>query len=418
MATVTESEAPAELSPRLRHRLAVLRQTDNVTSWFYLAREYLVLGVVLGLPLFFWEHREGWGLAWAWNIPVAALAVILVGGLQHRLAALGHEAVHYTLFRNRLLNELASDWLCMFPLLSSTAYYRPQHLGHHQHVNDPERDPDLAQMAASGHRFPFPMSRVRFVWTCVLRQLLWPPRLVGYILVRARYASVGDAAGPYELPEPRSRLLPAFEVLYLLALAAMLTALVWSGGPAWVLLAIPATFLASALILTGLLPERYYRRTALRPVVPLRWTAFARMGYFTVLFTGLAWLSRTTGAPWGAYYVVLWLVPLGTSFAFFMILRQVVQHENADRGRLTNTRVFRVGGLLGWAVFPYGMDYHLPHHLYPAVPHYRLPQLHALLLEDERYRRQAVVAEGYFLPHRPPPAPPTVLDLMAARPPG
>lgn len=30
-----------------------------------------------------------------------------------------------------------------------------------------------------------------------------------------------------------------------------------------------------------------------------------------------------------------------TSFPFFMALRQVIQHGNGDRGRLSNTRVFR-----------------------------------------------------------------------------
>ena len=46
-----------------------------------------------------------------------------------------------------------------FPVFSTTHNYRVQHLAHHQHVNDPERDPDLAQMEASGQRFRFPMAR-------------------------------------------------------------------------------------------------------------------------------------------------------------------------------------------------------------------------------------------------------------------
>ena len=33
------------------------------------------------------------------------------------------------------------------------------------------------------------------------------------------------------------------------------------------------------------------------------------------------------------------------------------------------------------ALFPHSVNYHLEHHLYPAVPHYRLAELHALLLE-------------------------------------
>ena len=95
-----------------------------------------------------------------------------------------------------------------------------------------------------------------------------------------------------------------------------------------------------------------------------------------------------------------------------MILRQLVQHGNADRERFTNTRVFLVHPLISMAVFPIGNDYHLPHHLFPMVPHYRLRQLHELLLETDEYSQNATTVEGYFL-HRDPPQHPTVLELMA-----
>jgi fatty acid desaturase len=108
------------------------------------------------------------------------------------------------------------------------------------------------------------------------------------------------------------------------------------------------------------------------------------------------------------------MVPLGSSFAFFMILRQIVQHGNADTERLTNTRIFHVHWLISWAVFPIGNDYHLPHHLFPMVPHYNLKKLHGLLAQTEEYRRQAIVVEGYFLPPEIPSKYPTVMDLMTS----
>jgi len=64
-------------------------------------------------------------------------------------------------------------------------------------------------------------------------------------------------------------------------------------------------------------------------------------------------------------------------------------------------------------VFPWGMDYHLPHHLFPMVPHFRLRRLHDLLTQSEEYRRQATVVDGYFLHKEIPPQHPNVLDLMA-----
>jgi fatty acid desaturase len=95
-----------------------------------------------------------------------------------------------------------------------------------------------------------------------------------------------------------------------------------------------------------------------------------------------------------------------------MILRQLVQHGNGDRERYTNTRIFLVHPLIRMAVFPLGQDYHLPHHLFPLVPHFNLRKLHDLLLQADDYRRQAVIVKGYFIPDETPPPCPTVLDVM------
>src|SRR5690606_21803334 len=107
-----------------------------------------------------------------------------------------------------------------------------------------------------------------------------------------------------------------------------------------------------------------------------------------------------------------WVVPLFTSFSFFMILRQLVQHGNADRGWATNSRTFLVGPAIDFAVFPMGPDYHLPHHMYATVPHYRLRELHDYLMGYPEYREQAVVVKGYFFPPKHPKDAPTVLDVL------
>jgi fatty acid desaturase len=400
-------------SAALQRRVNELRQIDNHTNWYYLVREYLLIGLTIGATLAFYFHRAEWGMAWAWNIPVTMLAIVLIGALQHRLTTLGHEASHYMFFRNRWLNELVSDWFCMFPMLSNTHHYRIQHLAHHQYVNDCERDPDVTQMQASGHRFQFPMSRRRFVWECVISQLLWLPSLIRYIRIRAKYSATGGGTGPYESKGPRSRLLVLVGICYLLVLAAGLTGLVIIGDPLLLAVLSPC-LLASALLFYAVVPARLYRQTLIRPTVSARWTTLGRITYLTAIFTTLAWLTLLTGKPWGLYYVVLWIVPMVTAFSFFMILRQVVQHGNASQDRLTNTRVFHVGSFFRFAVFPLGMDYHLPHHLFPMVPHYRLRPLHQLLMESESYAAQSTLVEGYFFPPRLLPTNPTVLDVMAS----
>ena len=84
------------------------------------------------------------------------MAVVLIGGLQHRLAGLGHEASHYTLLRNKLLNDLVGDVFCMFPIFATVHFYRLFHLAHHQYTNDPGCDPDLVEPGREQDGGPVP----------------------------------------------------------------------------------------------------------------------------------------------------------------------------------------------------------------------------------------------------------------------
>jgi fatty acid desaturase len=410
--TVFERPALRLNSPDVLRRVNALRQTDNWRNWLYLAREYLYLGGVAALAIVFFAFRADWGLHWLWNVPVTIVAVTLIGAGQHRLTTLAHEASHYMLLRNRQLNELVSDFFCMFPVWSTTHHYRLQHMAHHQFPNDPERDPDVAQMEGSGHRFRFPMTARRFVWECVIKQILWLPGLIRYTRMRARYASTGGGGGPYESAGGRkSRLLIVVGIVYLAALAGALTLLTWL-EQALLMAVVPAVMLVGVLAFYLIVPDDSFRRSTVRSDISPRQTTLFRVTYLTAVFSALAWLTYLTHRPWALYYFVLWLVPLGTSFSFCMLLRQIVQHGNAGGERFTNTRIFLVSRVIRFAVFPLGMDWHLPHHLFPMVPHYRLKQLHELLLETEEYRQNATTVEGYFW-HRDPPQHPTVLELMA-----
>ena len=200
-------------------------------------------------------------------------------------------------------------------------------------------------------------------------------------------------------------------ILYLLAQVGTLTGLVYLGDPL-LLAVVPALLYVSALIVYALLPIRCFHQSRLHPAISQRWMTKLRITFITGMFAGLAWITLLTKAPAVLYYFLLWLVPLFTSLSFFMILRQLVQHGNGDRGWLTNTRTFFVGRLINFAVFPMGQEYHLPHHLYATVPHFRLARLHQVLLEYPEYREQAVEVHGYFFTPEHPQTHPTVLDVL------
>jgi fatty acid desaturase len=298
----------------------------------------------------------------------------------------------------------------MFPLFSTTHHYRLQHLAHHQFINDPIRDPDVSQLQTSGHWLNFPLSKAAFLWMLVKQ--LWPPNLIRFIRVRAAYNSVGADKNPYLRKGWKpSKLAVLVGMAYLVLQVSLLTALTWLGDVFW-LAAAPALLYLAVMCFYCWLPARLYHQSRVHPVISTRAMTLLRITFMTAVFAGLAWITLLTGVWAAVYYALLWVTPLLTSFSFFMILRQLVQHGNGDRGWLTNTRVFFVGPVIRFSVFPVGQDYHLPHHMFASVPHYRLKELHEVLLRYPDYRSQALEVHGYFVSPERPKVHPTVLDVV------
>lgn len=73
-----------------------------------------------------------------WLLP----AMLLYGWFLVALFAVVHEAVHYTAFRSRRLNEIVA-WFAAAPSLLNADFYRQYHFAHHRHLQDPARDPEL-----------------------------------------------------------------------------------------------------------------------------------------------------------------------------------------------------------------------------------------------------------------------------------
>lgn len=415
MASVSFADTPSIKSlqdPALKDVLQELRKTDNLTNWYYILRSYLYLVVVIGSAVWFFEYQASAGLPFWWNVPVALLAITLVGAGQHQLSGLAHEASHHILFRNRYLNDLVGDWLTMFPLVSTLYHYRLQHHAHHQFVNDPDRDPDVSQLQTSGHWLLFPVPRRTFLVTLIKQ--LWPLRLFRFIRIRAKYNSIGTDKNPYlkkgyQPSKKRGPLL--LSAGYLFGTISLLTWLVWHGDPVYLAM-LPWLPWLGMMVYFYRLPDDVFHQSRIKPLIHLRWVTMMRLTFLSLVFNALAWTTYLTGRWAAVYALVLWVVPLFTSFAFFMILRQLVQHGNGGRAWLTNTRVFLVNPVINFAVFPLGQDYHLPHHMYASVPHYRLKGLHRALLEYPEYRENCIVVDGYFLPRHRPPLGPTVLDVV------
>ena len=376
-----------------------LRYLDNHTNLFYLAADYATLAAVIVPTAAFCHLRGEWGLSRWWCVPVLAVAVVLIGAIQHRFAGLAHEGAHYILLKNRFWNELVSDWFCMFPLFSTTAQYRLIHLGHHEYTNDWRRDPELLNMGETRMMDRFPMVRGEFLRRFV-GGMFSPARLLRYMWDNIYITTLGNSINPYQPRGGGRGWIGKFRVTTVLGMAWIVPMVATMGylsyfGDWRSLLLAPVAFWSGAAVVVALLPEEWFFRSQLRSVISSKTTSLLRLGWITLLECAAAWLRYGTGTDWGVYFWLLWVLPMFTSFPYFMLLRDLFQHANADDGKLTNSRVILCNPALRWAMFIYGQDLHLPHHLYPAVPHYNLRRLHRLLVEhSHEYAEHVVVCHG------------------------
>jgi hypothetical protein len=291
---------------------------------------------VIGSTVAFAQFRIRWGLAWPWNIPVFATAIVLLGGIQHRLAGLGHEAAHHAFLKNRFLNDLITDLFCMFSLLTTVHFYRLFHMGHHQFTNDPSRDPDLLNMGHGKRADEFPMTRRRFIRVIYSCFLVAPIRFLRYQWAYVLVNTLGQGKNIYQeqtcseslAGDDRLRLGTVLGLVYLFGINAVFWFLTWVKQPNWL---VPVCFLGIALAAVTIyrLPEWAVFRSSLHSVYSIRFASVVRLAYYTQLFAILAHLRWATGGISTLYAITLWLVPLGSSFMLFMLLRDVYQHSNA-----------------------------------------------------------------------------------------
>ncbi|HEV7574788.1 MAG TPA: fatty acid desaturase family protein [Caldimonas sp.] len=254
---------------------------------------------------------------WAWPSPWVVLAIVVVGVEQHALFILAHEAAHYRLFRRRAVNDVVGRAIGMAGAISMCTY-RVIHRLHHNNLYTAE-DPDTA--IHGGY-----------------------PRGTAYLWKKLAQDTIGWNAWK--------------------------TFAYFFGAPA--------------------LNEETQR--AARPLddtSPQLRRAARIDRWFVVAFQIVAPLACLALGGWRglAQYAAFWLVPMVTVLQPILRLRAICEHGAVSdfSSPLTAARSNRSGGgpvnVIGRAVlFPHHVNYHLEHHLYPAVPHYYLPRLHRLLV--------------------------------------
>ena len=251
-----------------------------------------------------------------WPSPWMVLSIVVIGVCQHGLFILAHEAAHYRLFANRRLNDCVGRFVGAIGGVSMCTY-RVTHRLHHNNLYT-EDDPDTAIHGG------YPRGKAYLA-----------NKLVLDVLGLNAYKTYAYFFGAPAINDDTNRLIrPLDDTSPELRAAAR--------RDRWIVAGFHVAAPLTALALGG--------------------------------WRGLA------------MYAVLWLLPLLTVLQPILRLRAIFEHGAVHdlSSPLTAARSNRTtGSVPAWiarlVLFPHHVNYHLEHHLYPAVPHYHLPRLHRLL---------------------------------------
>ena len=278
-----------------------------------------------------------------WGSPWMLAGVVLMGIAQHSLFILSHEAAHYRLLSHRGANEVLGRLIGMSSGVSMCTY-RVTHRLHHNNLYGSE-DPDTAIHGG------YPRGRAY-----LLRKLAQD--IVGWNAWKT-YAYFFGAPAINE--DTQRAIRPLDDTSPQLRKAAR--------------------------------QDRY-------------WVVGAHIAMPLLAYALASWHGLVV-------YLVVWILPLMTALQPILRLRAVCEHGAVSdlSSPLTAARSNRTLGnwpnrVLGAVLFPHHVNYHLEHHLYPAVPHYHLPALHLALqtrgvLDDAEVRDIPETLRMIFAPRKP-----------------
>lgn len=117
----------------------------------------------------------------------------------------------------------------------------------------------------------------------------------------------------------------------------------------------------------------------------------ARMLYYILA------LSAVTYFRVWPMFLLLWVVPILTWLKMIMRIRSIAEHFAIENDHVyTQSRTTLPSLFERLFVAPRHVSFHLEHHLYPSVPYFRLPQLHAVLMKDAIFQSRAHVTSTYL----------------------
>ncbi len=117
---------------------------------------------------------------------------------------------------------------------------------------------------------------------------------------------------------------------------------------------------------------------------------------FRFLLFGAALLTFLYWTNGWFNYLVLWIMPTLTFMGVYFRMRGIAEHlVLPNEHELNKTRHVQGTWLERHSIAPLNVNYHIAHHLFPAVPQYNLPKVHEMLMGDPDFRKNACITPNY-----------------------
>ena len=257
--------------------------------------------------------------------------IVLVGILQNAVVELAHEAAHRLIHPTKYVNDAFAVLFLAWPLGIPFFLWRRTHLMHHASFGDEDNDPDLPEYRNT------PGSSKEIV-TWIIRSLFGIEGILRCVEILKSSRTLQK-----KTEKDGSK---TFGKLFESAAVPILH----------------VCLLGSVAFQIGLIGLF---------LLVLFW--------YYPLFSVCQPIQR-----WRLWVEHGWVPQFETSFS----LKQVMYVLDRTRSTVGDS-------LMRKAIGPFGINYHIEHHLYARVPQYNLPELHALLMKNSAYKNFACIGSQY-----------------------
>jgi fatty acid desaturase len=128
------------------------------------------------------------------------------------------------------------------------------------------------------------------------------------------------------------------------------------------------------------------RKSVALPAEPVTAPQAGRVADLVSVFVSQAWIALVTAllTSWWWAYLPLWLVPMLTVMVGLNSIRSCLEHAEPEEDS-PSLNSFDSNRVEAFFLSPFNMNVHAEHHLVPAVPWHRLPELRKFLQAQGLY---------------------------------